>query len=120
MGRVLLYVHRNNPAIWDGKPRTATSTSTQFLSWVGAGKLSIPDATLSSPEWPIQALRWAAAMSAVFNVSIAVEEQSRNQTACMNCNFRRERTAEAESNRRRLLGLTAGPHRLRKRPQGKG
>ena len=33
MGRVLLYVHRNNPAIWDGKPRTATSTSTQFLSW---------------------------------------------------------------------------------------
>ena len=33
-GSMLLYVHRNHKAHWDGEPRTATSTFTQLLNSV--------------------------------------------------------------------------------------
>ena len=41
-GSMLLYVHGNQKARWDGQPRTATSTLTQLLKSVSGGVVRFP------------------------------------------------------------------------------
>ena len=43
-------VHRNRKAHWDGKPRTATSTFTQFLSSEGDDQLFVVKYTTITEE----------------------------------------------------------------------